>query len=77
MSQGTAASSAWVLSEESCEANWKSTYSLEQNYSLPLSTHANEQQVSECHSNLELSLQQNLTDTDGLKGEHVYFYLSI
>lgn len=33
--------------------------------------------MSACYSNLDLLLQQNLTDTKGFKGKHVCFYLSI
>lgn len=72
MLRETAVASDWVLSEESCEANWKSLYSLEQSCSLPVRPHARDQEVSVHHSPLELLLQQSLTDTDGLKGESVF-----
>lgn len=72
MLRETAVASAWVLSEESCEASWKSLYSREQSCSSPVRPHARDQGVSGLHSPLELLLQQSLTDTDGLKGESVF-----
>lgn len=42
-----------------------------------LGTPVNEQEMGVGCSDLELVLQQNMTDTDGLKGEHVHFYLGI
>lgn len=77
MSRGTAAPSAWIPNEESCGANSKSTYSLEQSCSPSLNTQVNEQEISACCSVLELFLEQSLTDTDGLNREHAHFYLSI
>ena len=56
MPQETAVASAWVLSEESCEANWKSLYSLEQNCSSPICPHVRDREVSVHHSHLELLL---------------------
>lgn len=77
MSRGTAAPSAWILNEGSCGANSKSAYSLEQSCGPPLNTQVNEQEINACCSVLELFLEQNLTDTDGLNREYIHFYLSI
>lgn len=56
MPRETAVTSAWVLSEESCEANWKALYSLEPNSSSPVCPHAHDQEVNVRHSHLELLL---------------------
>lgn len=42
-----------------------------------LSTHVKQQEMSVCCSDLQLLLQQNLTDTDGLEKDHVHFYMDI
>lgn len=56
MPRETAVTSAWVLSEESCEGNWKALYSLEPNSSSPVCPHAHDQEVNVRHSHLELLL---------------------